>query len=66
MVLLKAQARLCESKMITEAAATKGAEIANRAAQIANLKTIMETGELGADEMAECRKRLFKLAMELS
>jgi hypothetical protein len=64
--LLHAQAQLCVEKLITEKAATKGAEIANRAAQIANLKSIMETGELGDEEMAQCRKKLYILAMELS
>jgi hypothetical protein len=64
--LLKAQAKLCEEKMITEKAATKGAEITNRAAQIANLNCIMETGELGDEEMAACRKRLYVLAMDIS
>ncbi len=63
--LLKIQAKLCEEDLITKKAASKGAEIANRAAQIANLKTIMETGLLGEEEMADCRKKLYKLGSEL-
>ena len=38
--LLKAQAKLCEEKLITEKAATKGAEIANQGAEIANLREL--------------------------
>ncbi len=64
--MLKAQEKLCEEKLITEKVATKGAEIANRAAHIANLKCIMETGDLGDEEMAACRKRLYVLAMDIS
>ncbi len=63
--LLHIQAKLCEEELVTKKAATKGAEIANRSAQIANLKSIMETGLLGEEEMADCRKKLYKLGTEL-
>jgi len=63
--LLKIQAKICEEDLITKKAASKGAEIANRAAQIANLKSIMEMGELGEEEKADCRKKLYKLETKL-
>jgi hypothetical protein len=63
--LLQAQAKICEEELITRKATSKGAEIANRAALIANLKSVMETGELGEEEMAECRKRLYKLCIDM-
>ncbi len=63
--LLKIQSKLCEEDLITKKAASKGAEIAKRAAQIANLQSIMETGLLGEEEMVNCRKKLYKLGSEL-
>ena len=63
--LLQMQAKLCEEELVTKKAATKGVEIANRSAQIANLKSIMDTGLLGEEEMADCRKKLYKLGTKL-
>ncbi len=63
--LLQIQAKLCEEELVTKKAVTKGAEIANRSAQIANLKSIMDTGLLGEEETADCRKKLYKLGTEL-
>ena len=57
--LLKIQAKICEEDLVTKKATSKGA-------QIANLKSVMETGELDKEKMAACRKRLYKLATELS
>ena len=57
--LLKIQAKLCEEDLVTKKATSKGA-------QIANLKSVMETGQLDEEEMAVCRKTLYKLATDLS
>ncbi len=69
--LLKVQAKLCEKDIVLKDAsahgvviANAGAEIANKAARIANLKTIMETGMLTEEQMAEARTKMFILAME--
>ena len=62
--LLKIHAKICEEDLITMKAASKRADIAIHAAQIANLKSIMETRELG-EEMADCRKKSYKLATKL-
>jgi hypothetical protein len=69
--LLKIQAKVCEKDVILKEAsaigaaiANKGAEIANMAAAIANLKSIMETGMLTEEQMAECRNKLFILGMD--
>ena len=69
--MLKMQAKVCEKDVVLKEAsamgaaiANKGAEIANKAAAIANLKTIMETGMLTEEQMAECRNKMFILGME--
>ena len=69
--MLKIQAKVCEKDIVLKEAsaigaaiAIKGAEIANKTATIANLKTIMRTGMLTEKQMAECRNKVFILGME--
>ena len=62
--LLKLQAKLCEKDLAIKEASAIGAVLANKGAKIANLKTIMETGMLTTEQMAEARNKLFELAME--
>jgi hypothetical protein len=65
-LLIKAQAKLYEEDLVTRKPNSRGTEIANRASQIAILKTIMETGDLGREKIPDCRKRLYKLATKAS
>ena len=63
--LLKAQAVVCAEDAAMKKAESKGMEIANKGAQIANLRSIMDSGELTPEQMAECRIMLYKLGTEI-
>ena len=61
--LLISQAEVVAEEVVMKKKAAAGAEIANAAAQIANLKSAIETGTLTQEQIVACRDMIFLLGM---
>ncbi len=61
--LLKAQALVCEKDVMLKDQDVEIKKAAANGAKIANITTIMATGQLSEEQMEACRKQIFMLGM---
>ncbi len=63
MALLKAQALACKKDVMLKDQDVEIKKAAAKGAKIANLATIMATGQLTEDQMVACKNEIFRLGM---
>jgi hypothetical protein len=61
--LLKAQALACKKDVMLKDQDVEIKKAAAKGAKIANLATIMATGQLTEDQMVACKNEIFRLGM---